>query len=142
MKITLLLFCTLRALVITAQPETLQQALQGFNSRNQDAINKHWDDLSSAHKIPLVIDDSVAFLYRGEAQTVKWTGDFNGWEYDKSFNNNGTRIPGTDIWILKAAFPKDARLDYKLIVDKQWILDPENKYQQLSGVGAAVRIRS
>jgi enterochelin esterase-like enzyme len=111
------------------------KSLNSLYSFETVARQRLWDSLASAGRIPLIAHDSVAFLYRGEAQTVKWTGDFNGWEYDKSFNNNGTRIPGTDIWILKAAFPKDARLDYKLIVDKQWILDPENKYQQLSGVG-------
>jgi enterochelin esterase family protein len=65
-----------------------------------------------------------------------WMGDFNGWGYDKSFQNKGTRIPHTDIWILKASFPKDARLDYKIVVnDANWILDPDNTHQQWSGVG-------
>ncbi|HYC86124.1 MAG TPA: alpha/beta hydrolase-fold protein, partial [Chryseosolibacter sp.] len=48
----------------------------------------------------------------------------------------GTRIPGTDIWMLKTSFPKDARLDYKIVVNgTNWILDPENREHQWSGVG-------
>lgn len=118
-----------------AQTPSLGSSLSPLYSGDTAVLNSTWHSLSEQKKIPLVIADSVAFLYRGDARFVKWTGDFNGWEYDKTFNNNGTRIRNTDIWILKARFPLDARLDYKLIVDDQWILDPENPNQQLSGVG-------
>jgi enterochelin esterase-like enzyme len=98
--------------------------------------NKLWNKLQSNNNIPLVENDSVYFFYRGEASSVDWMGDFNGWGFKKEFNNKGTRIAGTDIWILKASFPIDARLDYKILVDgNKWILDPENKFQQWSGVG-------
>ncbi len=92
--------------------------------------------LKQAKRIPFVVDDSVAFLYRGKAESVVWMGDFNGWGYDKAFQNQGKKIANTNIWILKASFPKNARLDYKILVDgKNWILDPENPHQQWSGVG-------
>ncbi len=98
-------------------------------------IQKHWHDLAAAG-IPFMHEDSVAFLYRGKANGVVWMGDFNGWGYDKNFKNKGTRISGTDIWILKCSFPKDARLDYKIFIDgTHWLLDPENPYRQWSGVG-------
>jgi enterochelin esterase-like enzyme len=104
--------------------------------KTQEAIDKVWNDLANSKHIPYIINDSVAFLYRGDATSVTWMGDFNGWGYDKNFNNKGRRISGTDIWILKAAFPKDARLDYKIVVnEKNWILDPQNTDQQWSGVG-------
>ena len=45
------------------------------------------------------LPDSVAFLYRGDAKSVLWMGDFNGWGNDKKFKNSGTKIPHTDIWI-------------------------------------------
>ncbi len=92
--------------------------------------------LKEEDQIPLRIKDSVAFLYFGKADAVDWMGDFNGWGYDKSFNNKGTQIPNTNIWILKASFPSDARLDYKIVLNKKsWILDPLNPHQQWSGVG-------
>lgn len=95
-----------------------------------------WNSLVSSGKIPLTLEDSVAFLYRGKASSVVWMGDFNGWGSDKNFDNKGNLIPGTDIWILKTALPKDARLDYKIFVNgNQWILDPANKASQWSGVG-------
>jgi enterochelin esterase-like enzyme len=136
-RFTPLIFSIICAAVSSAycQTESLSAALSVLYSKEESKSSKGWDDLVQSHRIPLVVDDSVAFLYRGEATTVKFTGDFNGWEYDKSYDNHAQRINGTDIWTLKARFPRDARLDYKLIVDNQWILDPHNPNQQLSGVG-------
>ncbi len=95
-----------------------------------------WNSLIEANSIPLAQEDSVAFLYRGDASSVAWMGDFNGWGYDKKFNNKGVKIPNTNIWLLRASFPKDARLDYKIILNgSDWIIDPYNPNQQWSGVG-------
>ena len=99
-------------------------------------INDLWSSLQTAQQIPFVVEDSVAFLYRGNAKSVEWTGDFNAWGYHKEFNNKGRLIPGTDVWMLKSSFPKDARLDYKIVLaGRTQILDPENVHQQWSGVG-------
>lgn len=95
-----------------------------------------WNELNSAGSIPYAAGDSVAFLYKGNATSVTWMGDFNGWGYDKKFKNSGTKIPNSDIWILRASLPKDARLDYKIMLNgNDWILDPNNANQQWSGVG-------
>lgn len=95
-----------------------------------------FESLKKNNQIPLTGGDSVAFLYLGKATSVEWIGDFNGWGYDKSFHTKGTRLPGTDLWILKASFPVDARLDYKIVLNNRtWILDPNNPNQQWSGVG-------
>lgn len=92
--------------------------------------------LIAEEQLPLRDKDSVALFYFGNAHEVDWMGDFNGWGYDKTFNNAGKRIPGTQVWVLKASFPMDARLDYKIVLDKKnWILDPLNPHQQWSGVG-------
>lgn len=92
--------------------------------------------LEEKKQIPFTVEDSVAFLYEGEASDVKWMGDFNGWGYNKSFVNTGVRFPNSTLWILKASFPKDARLDYKIMLNNsQWILDPFNPNNQWSGVG-------
>lgn len=99
-------------------------------------VEEWWKSLRQAQHIPLVIGDSVAFLFKGSAKTVEWIGDFNGWGYNHSYNNKGKQIHGTGIWIFKASFPKDTRLDYKIMLNgTQQILDPENRYQQWSGVG-------
>jgi enterochelin esterase-like enzyme len=105
-------------------------------SDDRHKIDSVWNALAESARIPLTFHDSVAFLYRGEAKSVSWMGDFNSWGYNKKFNNQGTRIQGTDIWILKCSFPVDSRLDYKVVVDdSNWILDPANINHQWSGVG-------
>lgn len=97
------------------------------------ALDQLWGSLQH---IPVVQEDSALFLYRGEAQSVAWMGDFNGWGYDKTFQNKGTQIGGLPVWYLVSTFPKDSRFDYKIVVnDTQWVLDMENPYQQWSGVG-------
>lgn len=95
-----------------------------------------WNELKAAGSIPYAAEDSVAFLYKGSATSVTWMGDFNGWGYDKKFKNSGKKIPNSDIWILRTSLPKDARLDYKIMLNgNDWILDPNNTNQQWSGVG-------
>lgn len=104
--------------------------------RHPEQANAWWQERERQGQIPFTCRDSVAFLYRGQAESVVWMGDFNGWGYAKSFPNAGTRIPGTDIWMLKTTFPINARLDYKILVNQtQWMLDPANPFVQWSGVG-------
>ena len=113
------------------------ETIQGlYRLSSEEEIDEHWNDLVRKKGIPLVQEDSVAFLFRGEARKVVWMGDFNGWGYSRKFDNEGRRIPRTDIWILKASLPKNARVDYKILVDdNQWMVDPLNPGSQWSGVG-------
>ena len=101
-----------------------------------------WDSLSTHSIIPTTHDSTVIFLFRGEAESVSWNGDFNSWSGDKRFQNSGTNVPGTDLWFLKATLPADGRYDYKVTInDEQWILDPANPYQQWSGFGPNSELR-
>jgi len=104
-------------------------------AQRQSMVDKLWQGLILNKQIPFISSDSVAFLYRGQGKSLEWLGDFNGWGFEKSYNSKGHLIPHTNIWILKTTFPKDARLDYKIVVDGNWILDPQNPFQQWSGVG-------
>ncbi len=138
-----MMLCVCLFLMVNVQAQNYQvlrdrltEVLIISESGSKEKLERWWDALCAANHIPLVAEDSVYFFYKGQAKSVEWIGDFNGWGYEKKFLNQGTQIEGTDIWLLKASFPKDARLDYKLIIDgTNWIIDPENKYQQWSGVG-------
>jgi enterochelin esterase family protein len=106
-----------------------------YTARDED-LDALWKQLITQKGVPLTCDDSVVFLYRGDAHSVNWLGDFNAWGYDKEFNSGGKRIPNSDIWILKASLPRDARLDYKIFLNnRDWLLDPLNTANQWSGVG-------
>lgn len=120
--------------------ETIRAFYQLSKSTDSYDVEKKtdslWMSLQQQNQIPFRWQDSVAFLYRGEAQTISWLGDFNNWGNDQLNSGVGTNIPNSTIWIWKTRFPKDARLDYKILVnDKNWIIDPTNPYQQWSGVG-------
>lgn len=96
-----------------------------------------FDSLEENQQIPFAMGDSVAFLYKGEANSVSWTGDFTGWS---SSGYTGTNI-GSHTWLSEKVFPSDARLDYKLIVNGNWILDPGNEFIQYSGFGPNSELR-
>ncbi|MEW6368725.1 MAG: alpha/beta hydrolase-fold protein [Acidobacteriota bacterium] len=74
----------------------------------------------------------ATFLYQGEAVEVALAGDFNGWSTASDYL---TRVPGTDLFYLCREFELDARLDYKLLPDGQWALDPLNPRTMLGGYG-------
>ncbi len=123
---------------------TLSEVVNKFKKASLDTdtvklkskINTLWSELENQNNIPLIINDSVLFLYKGKAKKVDWMGDFNGWGYNTDFKNKGTQIPNTLIWYLKASFPNDARLDYKIrLNENEWLLDSENPHQQWSGIG-------
>jgi enterochelin esterase-like enzyme len=124
--------CSVSAQDYSSFTATIQKLYSGDTA----VVNTLWQDLVDRENIPLVEKDSVAFLYRGEAKSVVWMGDFNRWGSNRTFPNAGKNIPGTDIWILRLSFPQDARLDYKIVVNENhWILDPVNPDHQWSGVG-------
>lgn len=117
----------------TERVRALTAAAMDSDPKKLDAA---WDALKKSGSVPLIEGDSVAFVYRGQATSVEWMGDFNQWGYDKTFQSKGDRVGQSNLWILLASFPVDARLDYKILVNgASWILDPANPYQQWSGVG-------
>lgn len=145
MRLTFFLLLVFATNLVTGQDYNAfhenMAALQGLSritdsNQQESALKVILDKLKSEDEIPLRGRDSVAFIYIGIAQSVDWMGDFNGWGYDKTFNNHGVKIPNTNVWILKSSFPTDARLDYKIILNgANWILDPINPHTQWSGVG-------
>ena len=102
----------------------------------ETALAPFWDSLKTNHQIPFVFRDSVAFLYRSDGSSIKWAGDFSGWN-----PTPGRELGESSVWILEKVFPTDARLDYKVIVGNNWILDPDNGYVQYSGFGPNSELR-
>lgn len=83
-------------------------------------------------------DSTVYLLYQGEAEDVSFAGDANGWDgKDSPFQ----RLFTTDLWYRMERYEPDARLDYKLIVDKQWMLDQRNPYTVSDGFGPNSELR-
>src|SRR5690554_7795172 len=78
-------------------------------------------------------------MYRSNANSVSWNGDFNNWGAFEILKPE--KIEGTDLWIGKTRFASDARLDYKIVEGSNWILDPNNLHQQWSGFGPNSELR-
>jgi len=99
-------------------------------------LHTFYDSLLSEGSIPFIAGDAVAFLFKGDAESVNWHGDFDGWTRAKDVRTSGSRISDSNLWILRKNFPLDARLDYKIVLDGvDWLLDPANTNVQVSGFG-------
>ena len=113
----------------------LQAALKAAKTTTQvDAV---WRQITALGKMPLIFDDTAAFLYRGKASSVAWVGDFTTWRSGEPLV--GQRMAsdgvGSNIWLATARFPADARFDYKVRVDGREQLDPLNPLKQLGMYG-------
>jgi enterochelin esterase-like enzyme len=88
--------------------------------------------IGNARRSPIVEDEEVTFVYRGPAKRVEVVGDFTGWGSRSHFMREA---PGTDAKFYTLRFPKTSRVEYKLIADGEWMLDPLNPDHRDNGVG-------
>jgi enterochelin esterase family protein len=102
-------------------------------------VDRLWDALRGDGRVPLVLDDDdVVFLYRGDAETVHWSGSFNGWSEP---GLAGTRVGSTDLWIAWTTFPPASRIEYKIVRDgSEWLVDPANPETSHSGLAGATSV--
>jgi enterochelin esterase-like enzyme len=97
-------------------------------------IAELWDTLRICGRIPWISNDTIVFVCKSNAATVHIVGDMTGWSFKNDYQC--TKLGPSDVWYLVKTFPKDARLDYKIVENKSnWKLDPENPKKQLSGFG-------
>ncbi|MBV8859657.1 MAG: glucan 1,4-alpha-glucosidase [Acidobacteria bacterium] len=89
--------------------------------------------VKAAQTSPLVDDEGVTFIYRGAAKRVEVVGDFTGWA---PAGLSLREVPGTtNLKFIRLKFPAAARLEYKLVADGEWLLDPLNPNRNDNGVG-------
>lgn len=86
--------------------------------------------------IPYIEDNHAYFVYFNPASTpaqANVAGDFNGWNPNAA---SMTRLQPTHLFYTMRTFEMDARLDYKFVLDGNWILDPRNPHTCPGGFGA------
>lgn len=111
------------------------------NEAERDSILDIFIDKMKANKqLPFIRGEKVAFVYHGNATAVQWAGDFNRWNATNSAWK-GRQLNESQLWILEKSFPLDARLDYKVVPNGNWQLDPLNSYIQYSGFGPNSELR-
>ncbi|GJM22484.1 MAG: hypothetical protein DHS20C15_23990 [Planctomycetota bacterium] len=84
------------------------------------------DSFLAAHEFPLVEDDRVTFLWRGQADEVRLQHFIFALETSQPFE----RVEGSDLWQLRLELPQRSRVEYKLFVrtgeHKELVRDPLN----------------
>ncbi|HTO94102.1 MAG TPA: alpha/beta hydrolase-fold protein, partial [Bacteroidota bacterium] len=83
-------------------------------------------------------DSAVTILYRGDARRAFVAGDLNGWDPGK---DEMKRLPGTDLFYVSWRLDPAARIEYKLVVDSAWTLDPLNSLRASGGFGENSEVR-
>jgi enterochelin esterase family protein len=106
-------------------------------TQRESELNAFWTTLRGAGQVPYAQGNQYAFLYRGNATSVSFAGDLNGWNPSTS-SARATNFAGTNLWIREGTLATDARTDYKVVLNgSNWILDPANPLQMWSGLGGA-----
>lgn len=108
--------------------ETISDSIKQVNRASQ-----LFDSLYSNNKIPWISNDTIVFLYSGEASKIQLAGDMTAWRIQADYEFK--KIGKSNVWYLMKTFPRTARLDYKIIVNGSWSLDSNNPNKQMSGFG-------
>lgn len=83
---------------------------------------------------PFIQDQVAVYLFQGGPYTnnLYVPGDHNGWD---AYADRMVHIEGSNLYYLRKVYPADSRLDYKFIVNGNWILDPRNPRRVTGGYG-------
>ncbi len=121
---------------------TLREAISRIETQQDSTVRCHRaDDILNRVKTSggvLTEDSTVLFLYHGPAHRVFIPGDMNGWSPSA---DSMRHIPQTELWYCIKSIPLRGRVEYKLIVDSTWLLDPLNPRQSAGGFGPNSEIR-
>ncbi|NQV42466.1 MAG: hypothetical protein HQ506_08945 [Candidatus Marinimicrobia bacterium] len=127
--------------VLRADPELFTGSFNDFITsvyqtpadQKQALVDSFLQWADSTTGIPYIEDTTAYFLYvNGSNPQVAVAGDFTGWDPE---NQNLTNLSGTNLYYAGYQFENDARQDYKLVVNGNWILDPLNPTTCSGGYG-------
>ncbi len=121
--------------IVKAQ-SNFQNFIQQLNSAPNDSVRMKMIDsfmiVAKAQGIPYIEDTAANFIYRGNGTNVYLAGDMNGWSTSR---DKLIRVSNTNFFYATRIYERDARLDYKFVIDGNWILDPNNPKTCPSGFG-------
>jgi len=131
--VSLIMICFFMKLS-TPEAQPFSSFLQQINlleqEKRQEQVNRF---LAAKPDVPVIESDTVVyFLYSGNAISVAIAGDATAWIPTLSM----TRIIGTNLWYVSTSYQKDARLEYKVVInDLDWKLDSLNRRIVAGGMG-------
>ncbi|MDD4972108.1 MAG: alpha/beta hydrolase-fold protein [Paludibacter sp.] len=118
--------------------------LPGLNNCKTDILRQQLADsiysiAKSKKWIPIVFADTAVFMFNTSFTSpavVQVFGDLNGWRDSNAPQVTLANYPNTTLYCgLYKAPSKTTRVDYKLVVNGTWILDPGNSKLAWSGYG-------
>ncbi len=116
-------------------------AVMPAGAARDTALDTFFVNLQAAGQVPYAQGGQMAFLYRNPAaSSVAFPGDHTGWS-PSTAAATASRLGTTDVWIKELSFPTDARIDYKIVNNGGWILDPKNPLQMWGGFGPNNELR-
>ncbi len=116
-----------------AYPQSFKEFLGTLKSLGDGGAKARLiDDFLSRHAVPIVEDNRVTFLYRGQGRVVAVPGELNRWTPSRAHMEH---VEGTDLFYHTDSVPMNARVEYKIWVDSTWMLDPLNQRRAMGGFG-------
>jgi len=106
-------------------------------AKRQAFVDKGFEELRAGAEFPLTQKNKAIFVFRGAARQVAVAGDMTGWQPSLMMQP----VEGTDLFYLEQSYEPEARLDYKLVVDGDWRLDPLNPKTMPGGYGENSELR-
>jgi enterochelin esterase-like enzyme len=98
---------------------------------NDDYIKK----ISHKNISPVIDGNKATFLYWGKPKhKVDLVSELSFWSANR--NTMFRKVENEDLFHLTIDLPDDARLEYKVVVDGNWILDPLNPLKCDNGIGS------
>ena len=130
------------------EPQTwkdLKDQLPSIEASARDAAVEKF--IASKHGTPIVENQTrLVFLAKDkDGQTPRIVGDFNGWAvtpqgYDVNIGKT-TRLEGSSWSYVESTSYTNARLEYGLLFDKEYIVDPMNQRQVQAFAGPRSEVR-
>ena len=107
-----------------------------------ECLDAALSSLRLQHGLPYVSGTEALIVHVGGDEAAV-AGDFTGWQPEPMDRVRFTALDGAErsLWLTTVSLPRDARVDYKLIVDGEWILDDGNPHQQWGGAGPNSELR-
>lgn len=111
-----------------------QQVIAAKNTEERKVLSDElWNRIVDEKANPLIVEESAYFFVGGDENTkeILVAGDWTHWRPGGKFR----RIEHTNLFYSIQNFAKTSRLQYKIIVDGEWVLDTANHRIAEEGFG-------
>lgn len=115
------------------KPQTFSELLKDVQNKSVTQAEALLQDFCQRHNFPFTEDSTAYFLFEDTTKNpVYLAGDFTQW---RPVSIALRRIGQTKFYFTGLVFPLKARLEYKFVVGKNWLLDPLNPFKEQGGLG-------